>query len=83
MRAARMFRGYTLQYMADKLEINLRSYQNYEGGVRQPEYYVLVEIADLLNVSVDFLLGRDDYLQSVGVQVDVPLDVPPRRGQKR
>lgn len=24
----------------------------------------------------------DDYLQSIGVQVDVPLNVPPRRGKK-
>jgi len=33
-------------------------------------------------VPTDFLLGRDDYLQSIGVRVDVPLDVAPRRGKK-
>lgn len=83
LRATRIYRGYKLQYMADALGVALHSYQNYEGGSRQPEYAVLVDIANILDVPIDFLLGRDEYLQSLGVQVDVSLDVPPRRGQKR
>lgn len=79
LRATRISRGYTLQKTADHLDIPLRTYQNYEAGIREPHYILLVSIADLFNVPVDFLLGRDDYLKSLGVSVDVSLSCPPRR----
>jgi len=82
LRAARMARGFTAQIVADYLNTGLRNYQKYESGDTRPTYEGLVDIANLLDVPVDFLLGRDEYLQELGVQVDVPLDVPPRRGQK-
>ena len=62
--------GYTAQFMADSLNIGLHSYRNYENGNRQPSFAILVQIADLLNVSTDYLLGRDVYLQSLGESAD-------------
>ena len=79
LRSARIFRGLTLQKMSDCLDLALRTYQHYEAGVREPHYDMLVQIADILDVPTDFLLGRDDYLQSLGVSVDVPPEGPPRR----
>lgn len=78
LRSARIFRGYTLQKTADSLGLALRTYQKYEGGDREPSLSLLSEIADLFNVPTDFLLGRDDYLESLGVSVDVPREGPPR-----
>lgn len=78
-RSARIYRGYTLQEVADNLGMALRSIQKYEGGNREPDFSTLVEIADLFDVPTDFLLERDDYLRSLGVSVDVPLTNPPRR----
>ncbi len=78
LRSARIFRELTLQKTADSLGLALRTYQNYEAGDREPNYDLLVQIADLLNVPTDFLLGRDDYLSSLGVSVDVPPEGPPR-----
>lgn len=78
LRSARIFRGYTLQKTADSLELALRTYQKYEGGDREPNLSLLTKIADLFNVPTDFLLGRDDYLKSLGVFVDVPQEGPPR-----
>lgn len=69
----RKSRGLTAQYMADSLQIALRSYRMYESGNRYPSLEMLVNIADILNVPTDFLLCRDDYLKSLGVSVDVPL----------
>lgn len=79
LRATRISRGYTLQKVADALGIPLRTYQNYEGGKREPNLLLLVDIADFLQVPTDFLLGRDSYLKSLGVSVDVSLACPPRR----
>lgn len=70
LRQLRMKRGHTQQSMADQLNIALRTYQGYEGGTRSPSFDLLVSIADLLDVSIDYLFGRDEFLASLGVSVD-------------
>ena len=70
LREMRMYRGLTQQKMADLLNVALRSYQCYEGGSRSPSYDLLIQIGDILDVSIDYLLGRDDFLKSHGVSVD-------------
>lgn len=73
LRAARMARKLTQQSMSDILGCSLNSYQKYEQGERYPSYDLLVILADTLNVPIDWLLGRDDYLESLEVSVDVDL----------
>lgn len=63
-------KGLTAQQMADKLCINIRSYRAYESADRSPNLEILVKIADILNVSTDYLLGRDDFLKAHGVSFD-------------
>lgn len=70
LRAARKARGYKLQQMADMLDISLRAYQHYEQAERSPSFDVLIRIADILDVSIDWLMGRDEWLKSHGVSVD-------------
>lgn len=55
-------KGFTAQKMADLLNIGLRSYRNYENGHSSPNIYALIKIADILNVSTDYLLCRDEFL---------------------
>ncbi len=59
---ARKERGQTAQNMADMLGVGLRSYRAYESGDREPYFETLVKIADYLDVSTDYLLGRDEFL---------------------
>lgn len=66
----RKSKGFTAQQMADFLSMNLRAYRNYESDNRFPSPETLVKIADKLDVSIDFLLGRDDFLKSHGVFFD-------------
>ena len=70
LRAVRMKRKFTQQQMADMLAVSLNAYQKYEQSERSPSLDGLVKIADALNVPTDYLLGRDEYLQSLGVSVD-------------
>lgn len=70
LREMRIKRGFTQQNMADNIGVALRSYQCYETGTRNPSFDLLIKIADVLSISTDYLLGRDDYLQSLGVSVD-------------
>ena len=67
----------TAQKMANSLQISLRSYRMYESGNRSPSLDVLVKIADILEVSTDYLLCRDEFLISHGVSVDeLPVNLP-------
>ncbi len=66
----RKLRGFTAQKMADAIGVNLHSYRKYESNDRQPSYEILVQIADILDVSTDYLLGRDGFLKAHGVFVD-------------
>lgn len=63
-------KGLTAQQMADKLCINIRSYRAYESADRSPNLEILVKIAEILNVSTDYLLCRDEFLKSCGVSFD-------------
>ena len=83
LRAARIYREYTQQKLAEAVDVTLRTYQRYEEGTRQPDFDILLEIAKFLDISIDFLLGNDEYLQKMSWQVDIPLDVPPRKERKK
>lgn len=73
----RKSRGFTAQKMADLLGLALRSYQFYESGKRSPSLDTLVKIADILEISTDYLLCRDEFLKSHGVSADEFLIDPP------
>ena len=50
--------------MTDLLQMNIRSYRAYESADRFPNLQMLVQIADILEVSTDYLLRRDEFLKS-------------------
>ncbi len=52
---------YTQRDMAKLLHITQPSYIRYENGSSQPTLEKLAAIADILDVSVDYLLGREDF----------------------
>ena len=66
----RKSKGVTAQQMADLLHINIRSYRAYESADRSPSLEILVKIADILEVSTDYLLCRDDFLKSHATSFD-------------
>ena len=66
----RKTKGITAQQMADSLNINIRSYRAYESADRSPNIEILVKIADILDVSTDYLLCRDDFLKAHATSVD-------------
>lgn len=67
---ARKSHSLTQQKMADRLSITLNAYQKYEQGERSPSLDTLVKIADILDISIDYLLGRDEWLAAHEVSFD-------------
>lgn len=49
--------AWTQKQVSEKLNMNPRTYSSYENNDREPNSEVLISIADLFNVSVDYLLG--------------------------
>lgn len=70
LRAMRMKRCFTQPQLAELIDIALRTYQGYEGETRSPSFETLVKLADILDVSIDYLLGRDDWMKSHEVFFD-------------
>lgn len=77
LRETRMKCGLTQQNMADKLNISLNAYQKYEQAERSPSLNCLVDISDILDVSIDFLLCRDKFIQSHAAFSGEPQTTPP------
>lgn len=70
LREMRMERKLTQQNMADKLNLSLNAYQKYEQGERSPSFECLVSIADILDVSLDYLFGRDEFIKAHEASAD-------------
>ena len=47
--------------LAEKLNVSVRLISYWENGQRECDFDMLIKIADLFTVSVDYLLGRKDY----------------------
>ena len=58
-KSAREAKGLTQKECADMLGISLRAWQTYEQGVSEPKHDLLCKIADIFNVTLDYLLGRE------------------------
>lgn len=49
----------TQKKLADILGVSQGSYANWENGKREPSFENLIKLADLLEVSLDWLFGRE------------------------
>jgi len=60
LKECRIERGLKQWQVAVYCDITERAYQNYELMTREPKLEILIRIADLYNVSLDYLVGRTD-----------------------
>ncbi|MGI2296473.1 helix-turn-helix domain-containing protein [Paenibacillus sp. GXUN7292] len=60
LQQARKNKGYTQQDLADTVNTKKTTISNYETGYSTPSNKMIVELANALDVTTDFLLGRID-----------------------
>lgn len=60
LRKAREQKALMQKEVAEYLSMTARAYQYYEAGRRRPDYETLVALADYLDVTTDYLLGRTE-----------------------
>jgi transcriptional regulator with XRE-family HTH domain len=56
---ARMGRGLSQEALAEKSGVSQNTIYSYEVGIRLPGAKILIAIADVLEVSLDWLCGRE------------------------
>ena len=60
LKACRKDKGCTQNQVAIYCDITEKAYQNYELTTREPKLEILLKIADYVDVSLDYLVGRTD-----------------------
>jgi len=60
LRSAREKKGYKQIQVKDKTGINNKTLSGYENGVSEPDWETLVRLADLYEVTTDYLLGKNN-----------------------
>ena len=64
LKECRKEKGLTQGQVAIYCDITEKAYQNYELMTREPKVEILIKIANLFDVSLDYLVGRTDQRKS-------------------
>lgn len=65
-------KGWTKTFVAEQLNLKaLSTYANWEYDARQPDYKMLIKIADLYQISLDELLDRTFIIDAKDSIVDI------------
>ena len=59
LKELRLEKDLSQKEVADLVHVNRVTYTNWERGKREPSFENLVKLADLLEVSLDSLFGRE------------------------
>lgn len=61
LKALRVENNFSRMVFAEKLNVSVRLVSYWENGERECDFNMLIKIADLFSVSIDFLLGRSEF----------------------
>ena len=70
-KSRRLQLGLNQREISEKLNIQRSTITNYENGNITPTAEKLPEIAHILNTSVDYLLGRSDYINKADMVTQI------------
>ena len=76
-------KGLTQAEVASALGVSSVVYSRYETGSRQPSIDILIQLADIFGVTVDYLLGRQDIEDSTLSEYELSLLIASRKANER
>ena len=68
IRTLRKSAGYTQEEVSSKLNIQRQTYCNYENACRTPPLEIIIALADLYQVSVDYLVRGSEAVEEKSPQ---------------
>lgn len=83
LKEIRLIKGMSQQQMADYLHCSAVSYSRYETRNRSPSLELLVKMADCFNVTVDYLLDRQQISEQGLTPYEVSLIEAVRKADDR
>ena|SRR5699024_882966 len=60
-------KGYLQKFVADKIGVRSNTLSGYENGTRSPDPEMIIKLAELYEVSTDYLLGRTNSTNKDGI----------------
>lgn len=76
LKMLRTSKGLKQKDIASILKINPNTYCRYENGDRTPPPEILIKLAEIFNVSTDYLLGRNGKKQAESISASSDLSPP-------
>lgn len=70
LKELRTEKNFTQSKIAEMLHISQQTYSDYEKGRTNPDIVTLISIADILDTTVDYLLGREDDFGNIVIQTN-------------
>lgn len=83
LKELRIIKNISQQEIADYLHCTTASYSRYETGSRMPSADLLVKIADYFDVTLDYLLGRENISENGLTQFETDLINAARKADGR
>ena len=60
LRELRLSNNLTVKQLAERLKRSRTSIYGWEKGINEPSYDILLQLSEIFNVSLDYLLGNTD-----------------------
>lgn len=83
IRRLRLVNRYSQKDLATLLNVAQNTISNWENGIREPDHSTILKLSSLLNVTTDYLLGRDsnafdttDNPVRINVYGSIPAGIP-------
>lgn len=83
LKEIRQIKGLSQQAVADSLHCSSVSYSRYETGNRCPSLDLLIKIAEIYDVSIDYLLGRQEITANALTPYEIKLVTAARKADDR
>jgi len=61
LKEIRKSQHFTQQDIAERLNCDVTTYARYENGDRNPPLEILIQLSELFDVSLDYLVGRQNF----------------------
>lgn len=83
LKELRLIKGISQQEIADYLHCTAVTYSRYENGNRSPSLDLLVKLADYFDVTIDYILGRENISENGLTQYEINLVNASRKADER
>ena len=65
LRKLSVYSHWTQEGLAKRLNMDVSTISGYENGSRRPDIETLINLAELFEVSIDYLVGRPEMIKSI------------------